>query len=148
VTSTLITRASQRSGDASSQVINVVLLISTDSVVRASTARPPNATINKPRTRSRIGLRRLLRGTDHAMLVAFCTAVPRPIAPYVAARAPTTTAAVEPVRPSGLRNWSPRTGNWLRAESSTRCWSSGSPCSRKPRIEVASSRSGKIAKRA
>ena len=27
--------------------------------------------------------------------------------------------------PAGLLSWSPITGNWLRAESSTFCWSSG-----------------------
>ena len=71
MTSTLATRASQRSGEPSNQVISVVLLTSTDAVVRPSTAKPPKATISSPRTRSRIGLRRLLRGIAHAMFVAF-----------------------------------------------------------------------------
>ena len=36
-------------------------------------------------------------------------------------------------------------GNWLSVEFRISCCSSGLPCSTKPRIEVASSSSGKIA---
>ena len=91
---------------------------------------------------------RLLRGTDQAMLSAFWIAEPSPMAPYSAASEPMTMVVVEPVSPSGRRNWSPMIGNWLSAESSTCSDSSGFPWSTKPRIELASSSSGKTAKSA
>ena len=80
------------------------------------------------------------------MLRAFCTALPSPMAPYSAASDPITTAEVDPVNPSGARNWSPMIGSCDSAESSTCCWRSGSPASTKPRICVPSSSNGKIAK--
>ena len=59
-----------------------------------------------------------------------------------------TTAPVEPSSPSGAASWSPMIGKLLSAELSTSSWRSGRPCRMKPRIDEASSSSGKIAMKA
>ncbi len=116
-------------------------------VSSATTASASPATIIQPRLLIRLttGLSRLLRGIAHTTLTAFCAAWPSPIAPYVAARMPITTAVVLPWMPSGRPSWSPTIGNWASAELRMRCSSSGSPCRTKPRTAEAISSSGRIA---
>ena len=56
-------------------------LSTSDSAVTERMARPPAASMSSERTRRKIGLGRLLRGTDQAVLTAFCIERPRPSAP-------------------------------------------------------------------
>ena len=113
-----------------------------------STASPASSSSSRLFIRASTGLGRLLRGTAQAVLREFWMAWPSPEAPNSAARVPTTTTVVEPCMPSGRPSWSPMIGNCARAELSTWSWSSGRSCRMKPRIEEASSSSGKIAMKA
>ena len=112
---------------------------------RAS-ARPASTTPARLRTLLWIGLSRLLRGIAQATLTAFCAACPRPIAPYVAARMPTTTAEVLPWMPPGLPSSSPTIGNCASAEVRISSWSVGSPWSTKPSRDDAIRSSGRMAR--
>ena len=96
-------------------------------------------------SRSRIGLGRMLRGTDQATFSAFWRAWPRPSEPYVAATMPTTVLVVDPCSRSGRPSSSPMIGKVPRAESIIRSWKSGLPCRTQPKIVTASSSRGKTA---
>ena len=122
-----------------------VLLPSAEKTESPSTPRPAPRSSTRLFKRIRNGFGRELRGTAHAVFMTFWIACPSPRAPYVAARAPTTTATTDPCRPSGRPSWSPMIGNRASAEVSTASWSSGLPWRMKPKIEEASSSSGKIA---
>ena len=64
-------------------------------------ARPAVTSRSALRSRDMNGSGRLLRGTAHAMFMAFCAAWTTPSAPYNAPSEPMITATLLPVRPSG-----------------------------------------------
>ena len=116
-----------------------------ESTEMASTENPAKSSSTRLLSRSSTGFGRLLRGIAHAVAIRFWMAWPSPSAPYSAATVPTTTALVEPRRPSGRPSCSPMIGKVLSAELSAASWRSGLPCRKKPKIDEASSSSGKIA---
>ena len=81
ITSTVPIRISHGSVAFSRAAEDLVLLASTESTEIVITAAPAVITSSRLLSRSRIGLGRLLRGTDHAVFIAFWIAVPRPSEP-------------------------------------------------------------------
>ena len=116
-----------------------------DSTEMPSTETPAKSSSTRLLSRSSTGFGRLLRGIAQAVAIRFWIAWPSPSAPYSAATVPTTTAPDEPRRPSGRPSCSPMIGNVLSAELSASSCRPGLPWRMKPKIDEASSSSGKIA---
>ena len=115
--------------------------------VRAATATPNSASIPRARSRATTMFARRRRGTFHTPFSAVCIAIMAPIPAQRAPRRPMAKARPLPGRPPTLsRSWSPITGNWARAEPTSRSSSSGFDASAQPRTVVRTRSNGKIEK--
>ena len=97
-----------------------------DSTETASTERPAVVSNSRLLSRSRTGLGRLLRGTAQATLIAFWIGLAQAErAVERGQRADDDADGRSPAGPRARPSWSPMIGNWLSAELSTSCCSSG-----------------------